>query len=79
MKKLWTLALLPALGLSLAACRVEKTEDGELPEVEVEGGKLPEYDVDPARIEIGRDTKTVVVPSVKIIRPDSTKPDTIKR
>jgi hypothetical protein len=79
MKRLWTLALLPALGFSLAACRVEKTEEGELPDVEVEGGKLPEYDVDPARIEIGRDTKTVVVPDVRIIRPDTTKPDTIKR
>ncbi|MGH7460371.1 MAG: hypothetical protein ACREMA_05000 [Longimicrobiales bacterium] len=80
MKKIWTLALLPAVGLSLAACRVEKTADGELPEVEVEGGKLPEYDVDPPRIEIGRDTKTVVVPSVKIkTRPDTIKPVTTKR
>jgi hypothetical protein len=76
MKKLWTVALLPALALSFAACKVEKTEEGELPEVE--GGKLPEYDVDVPNVEIGRDTKTVVIPKVEI-NGDTTKKDTTRR
>jgi hypothetical protein len=66
MRKIWTVALLPALALSLSACRVEKTEEGEMPDVDVEAGKLPEYDVDPAKVEIGTDTKKVIVPDVDV-------------
>jgi len=32
----------------------------------VEAGKLPEYDVDPAKVEIGTDTKKVIVPDVDV-------------
>lgn len=55
------LILVPLLGLGLAACTVEKKEDG----------KLPEYDVKPAEVKIGTDTQRVVVPDVDITRPDS--------
>jgi len=75
MKKLLTFALLPAFALSLAACRVEKTEEGEMPDVDVEAGKLPEYDVDPAKVEIKTDTKKVIVPDVNVKIPK----DTIRR
>lgn len=68
----WTMALALAAALPLAACTVEKEEEGELPEVEVEGGKLPEYDVDPAKVEIKKDTKTVVIPDVDV-KKDTTK------
>jgi hypothetical protein len=59
-------------GLSLGACRVEKTEEGELPEinVEVEEGRLPQYDVDAAEIEIGTEEKTITVPDIDIHMPD---------
>lgn len=72
MKKIWTAALLPALALSLSACRVEKTEEGEMPDVDVEAGKLPEYDVDPAKVEIKTDTKKVIVPDVDVKVPPKT-------
>jgi hypothetical protein len=62
----------PLVALGLAACDVDKTEEGELPEVEVEGGKLPEYDVDAAEVEVGTDTQRVVVPDVDIKDPDDT-------
>ena len=66
------LAVLP-LAMWLGACTVQKTEDGKAPDVEVDPGKLPEYQVDPAKVEIGRDTKTVVVPDIKV----KTRKDTI--
>ena len=68
----WTMALLVATALPLSACTVSKEEEGELPDVEVEGGKLPEYDVDPAKVEITADTKKVVVPNIDI-KKDTTK------
>lgn len=49
-----------AAALGLAACDVEQTEEGELPEVQ--GGNLPEYDVDTATIDADAGTKEVEVP-----------------
>lgn len=69
MKRLWSAALLPVVALTLASCRVSKTADGEAPDIDVDAGKLPEYDVDPARIEISKDTKQVVVPKVDVTLP----------
>lgn len=69
MKRMWSAALLPVVVLTMASCRVTQTEEGEAPDVDVDAGKLPEYDVDPAKIEIGRDTKTVVVPDIDIKTP----------
>lgn len=63
--------LTPLIALSLAACDVDQTEEGEMPEVEVEGGNLPEYDVDAADVKVGTDTQTVVVPDVDITDPDA--------
>jgi hypothetical protein len=58
-------ALLMALFLQ-ASCNVEKTEDGKLPDVnvEVESGKLPDYDVDVADVDIETKEKTIEVPKV---------------
>ncbi|MFN2259836.1 MAG: hypothetical protein ABR601_08365 [Parasphingopyxis sp.] len=55
---------LAALALPLAACQVEQTEEGEMPEVE--GGNLPEYDVDPADVEVGTTERTVETPDIDI-------------
>lgn len=54
--------------LPLAACTVEQTEEGKMPEVDVdvEEGNLPEYDVDAADVEIGTETKTIDVPDVDV-------------
>lgn len=55
---------------SLGACRVEKTQEGEMPEIEIEEGRLPEYDVDAAEVTIGTEEKTITVPDVDIHMPD---------
>ncbi|MBW3534069.1 MAG: hypothetical protein KY453_02445 [Gemmatimonadetes bacterium] len=47
------------LVLPLAACDVDQTEQGDLPEVEVEDGNLPEYDVQGPEVDIREDTVTV--------------------
>lgn len=60
-----------ALGLVLtgAACSAEVEDEGELPNVEVEGGDMPNVDVDPANVNIGTDTQTVVTPDVDVDAP----------
>ena len=60
MKKLIATAAFAAATLGLAACDVEQTEEGEMPEVQ--GGNMPEYDVDTATVDADADTKEVTVP-----------------
>lgn len=77
MKKLLRAAMvLPMVALWPVACSVEQTEEGDLPDVEVEGGQLPAYDVDPARVDITTDTKTVTVPDIDVTAPNDTVRDT---
>jgi hypothetical protein len=57
-----------AAALVLAGCRVNETKDAE-------GDK--KYEVEPAKVEVGSEEKTVTVPTVEV-KPDSTKPDTTK-
>ncbi|HSM10627.1 MAG TPA: hypothetical protein VK827_03550 [Lysobacter sp.] len=70
-----TAALLLALGASaiaLGGCRAEKTQEGELPEVDVtaEGGQMPEYEVETADVDVGTREETVTVPDVDVTMPD---------
>ncbi|MEA2690660.1 MAG: hypothetical protein QOJ16_47 [Acidobacteriota bacterium] len=63
------LAALPlafVVGLGFAGCRVQKTEDGKAPEVQVKEGKLPKYDVDTAKVEVKKDTVNMDVPKVEV-------------
>jgi hypothetical protein len=64
--------LAPAFALGMAACTVEQTEEGEMPEVEVEGGQVPEYDVEPADVDVNWDTTTVRTPDIDINARDTT-------
>lgn len=56
--------------LIMVSCEVDQTEEGEMPEVDVnvetEEGNLPEYDVDWADVNVGTRTKTVKVPKVVV-------------
>lgn len=54
--------------LSFTACNVEKTQDGELPDVNVttNGGQLPEYNVETPTVNVGTENKTVEVPTVEV-------------
>lgn len=55
----------------LAACDVDQTKKGEMPDVDVNvsGGNLPEFDVDPATVNVGTETKTIEVPTVDVNAP----------
>lgn len=70
--RLIALLTVPCAAFALAACEVEQTEEGDLPDVEVEEGQLPEYDVD-SNVEVTEDT--VTVPDIDIVD-DDTIPDT---
>ncbi|HUF13389.1 MAG TPA: hypothetical protein VMN78_09835 [Longimicrobiales bacterium] len=70
MRKFLSLIVAPLFVVGMAACDVEQTEEGELPDVDVEGGQVPEYDVDAADVDIGTDTTTVIVPDVDVESPD---------
>ena len=60
---------------ALSACNVEKTQEGEMPEVKVtsEGGQLPKYDVETAEVEMGTETRTIEVPTATIKTPDEVR------
>lgn len=64
-KKLMLTAAL-ALSVGAVACTAEVEEEGKMPEVEVKGGEMPSVDVDPANVEVGTDTQTVVTPDVDV-------------
>ena len=58
-----------------AACQVQKTQEGELPEVKIQGGQLPKYEVKPTEsghVHVRLDTTTVLVPKVEPV-PDSAR------
>lgn len=50
----------------MSGCTADVEDEGEMPEVNVEGGEMPEVDVDPARVEVGTDTQMVEVPDVDV-------------
>ena len=68
MRTFITAAAVGIASLGLAACDVEQTEEGEMPEVSVDGGNLPEYDVDAAEVNVdaGTKTETVEVPTLDV-------------
>lgn len=73
MRKFITLTLASTAALGLAACDVEQTEEGDMPEVEVEGGNLPEYDVDTPDVEVGTEEQTIEVPTIDVEEADASE------
>lgn len=71
MKRIIITSLIAPLAIGLAACDVDQTQEGELPDVEVTGGQMPEYDVETADVDVGTEEKTVEVPDVDITMPDA--------
>jgi uncharacterized lipoprotein len=69
MKKSIALVAAATLAFGLAACDVDQTEEGELPEVE--GGNLPEYDVEAPDVEVGTEEVTVDVPTIDVDTEDA--------
>ena len=70
MRKFTVFALTGAMALGLSACDVDQTEEGEMPDVDVEGGNMPEYDVETPDVEVGTEETTVEVPTVDVEGPD---------
>ena len=59
---------------AVAACNVEQTREGELPEVEVtDPGQLPAFDVDPADVDVTTDTQVVEVPQITTTERDTVR------
>lgn len=73
MKFTTLLAMIAAsAALTLTGCRVEKTQEGNLPEVDVEtrgDTKMPKYDVDAADVDVGTTQADVTVPTVDVNMP----------
>ena len=68
MRKFLPYLLIPTMMLALWGCDVEKEQEGEMPDVDVEteGGQLPEYDVKTPDVDVGTETKEVPVPDVDV-------------
>lgn len=60
--------------LVLGGCKVEKTDDGELPKVDVKGGDLPNYNVETADVDVNTREATVTVPEVDVKKTETTVP-----
>jgi len=67
------IAATAAFALVAGACTAKVEDEGKAPEVEVRGGEAPKVDVEPARVEVGTDTNTVVTPNVSVTPTDTTK------
>jgi hypothetical protein len=61
-----------ACALSLSGCKVEKTQEGRAPDIDVnvkDKGQMPKYDVKPADVDVGTTQTTVTVPTVDVNMP----------
>lgn len=58
--------------VALAACDVDQTKEGDMPDIDVNasGGQLPEYDVEGPEVNVGTENKVVQVPTVDIDAPE---------
>lgn len=63
LKSLFAAALMMT---SIAACDIDQTREGEMPEVDVHGGQLPEFDVETPEVELGTERETIEVPNVEV-------------
>ncbi|MDQ3204929.1 MAG: hypothetical protein M3Q40_00115 [Pseudomonadota bacterium] len=69
------LAFALSSAFALAACDVDQTQEGELPEVDVnaQGGQMPAYDVETADVDVGTRTETIEVPTMDVQMPDENR------
>jgi len=57
---------------ALSGCKVDQTEEGELPDVKVtaDGGKLPKYEVETPEVDVGTKKVVVEVPTATVEMPN---------
>jgi len=67
--KRFTTLIMLVLPIWFFSCDVDKTQQGEMPEVDVdvEEGEMPEYDVDWMNVDVATTTKMVEVPKVTVV------------
>ena len=70
--------LVGASCFAMAACDVDQTKEGEMPDVDVNasGGQLPEFNVEGPEVNVGTENKTVTVPTVDVDVPDEAEGNT---
>lgn len=63
--------LVGASCFAFAACDVDQTKEGDMPEVDVNvsGGQLPEYNVEGPTVNVGTENKVIQVPTVDVDAP----------
>lgn len=73
MKTILTL-LAGAACFAVAACDVDQTKEGKLPDVDVDvnasEGQLPEFNVQGPSVEVGTKNETIEVPTVDVDLPN---------
>lgn len=72
MKFTTALILVPAIAFGVAACDVQKTQEGKLPDVDVDvkgETQLPKYDVDAPDVDVQMEKKEITVPTVDVDTP----------
>jgi len=72
MKPVWKSSLVLAALLAATAttgCRVDQTQEGKMPEVQVKGGQVPKYDVKTGTVDVKTKEKTIKVPEVDVKMP----------
>ena len=57
--------------ITLGACEVQQTQNGQMPDVDVNvsGGQLPEFNVQSPEVEVGTKNETIQVPTVDVKTP----------
>jgi hypothetical protein len=63
--------IMAAACLTIGGCKVNKTQEGKLPDVNVNatGGQLPEFNVQGPDVEVGTKNTTVQVPTIDVKAP----------
>ncbi len=64
------IVILVLFGLAWATgiINFDQTQEGQLPEVNVEGGQLPKVDADVADVDVGTKNEVVEVPTIDVDR-----------
>ncbi|MDR7153401.1 MULTISPECIES: hypothetical protein [Sphingobium] len=61
--------LVLAGGIATGFIDLQKTRDGQLPQIAVKEGTLPKYEANVAKVEVGSRKETVDVPTVDVKKP----------
>lgn len=64
--------LVAALTIVLYGCDIKQTQEGKLPDVDVDvkEGQLPKYDIDGPDVDVRMKEKTIKVPDIDVDLPE---------